>query len=80
MQYTVRFKYATGKMNPPKKGMAPGSHGTGEIDISVSGPFDKTNLLNKQLIDGCKHALRQNEGIKGVIVSLEITEIVEKAS
>lgn len=78
-QYTVKCKFMTAKAGRSASSIVGGS-ATGEIDITVDGPFDIDKMkTDNNLIEGCKQEFSSNPGFKGcAIIGLEILEIIEK--
>jgi len=77
-EYTVKVKFTTASVGK-RPGEVKGQSCTGEVYITVDGPFDTTNTTDPELIKGCKQVLAANPGIKGRILSLDILGIMEKA-
>lgn len=76
--HTVKINMQTAKATGRKGGIS-GKSLSGEVDITVEGPFDPEESKNDpELLQSCLEIIRQNPAMagKGIIVSAEIVEIV----
>ncbi len=75
-EYTVKCKFSTARAG--RGNSISGSSGTGEVDITVEGPFDPQNINDPQLVQYSRQVLQANPQMRGTIISLQILEIKEK--